>query len=529
MEEKVPMRTTDPRISFKWKGRNTKCKPYAINLGCITNDVPSCSEPHDEFNCRAAFMKRNAPRLDDMDLELRPELKAFVKDFLAKNFTPLPRMDPMRATEEWLSHNGSYNEQRKQQISTALSDFFVNGYERLGQYMSKKFYVIKSFIKREFYPSWKHCRLINGRSDAAKGRFGPFIHGIEEQVFKLPYFSKGKDIRTVPELINNIGKWKFYYDSDYSSFEAGFSPYYTDVVECELWRYMLKNNPEVLDDILGCYAEMGHWKSRKIPGIQGSAWEFHGLIPRLECLQNVNYSAKVSGCRMSGEMWTSLGNGFSNLMNFMFWSKKSGHKIGVIVEGDDGVVGTDADWIRDNMFTRLGFSIKLKKHTDIREVTFCWALFDPDELNIVIPPKQLYQVFWCASAKYLNAGTKVRKALLRARAMSLYVMGLHTPIVGVLAWKILDLLGPGKAIFDDRYKYDMIKGFLAGDYPKPTITQKSRAIYERRFLIPESYQLECETSIMKAKTIGELKLPGTFSMGDTLTEKYCNVELVMFD
>jgi len=284
-------------------------------------------------------------------------------------------------------------------------------------------------------------------------------------------------------------------ETDYTSFESSFSPQYTDVVECALWRYMLQNNREALKDIMRVY-----YQTRVIGGKVR-------IRPRIEQLFGQKYHAKVVGSRMSGEMWTSLANGFSNLMNILFFADEKNLKIHGYVDGDDGIFCMDQPLIEEKQFTELGFKIKMNYGQNLSHTSFCGNIFDTDELLQLVPPEQIARLSWTCSSHYLSCGKRVKEALLRSKAQSLYCLGKHTPIAGKLALKMIHLLGPGRTVMEDQNVWwetqvmalEPNKNFLPVQ-----ITAKSRELYFERFHISIEDQVRIELQIENATTLEQL-------------------------
>jgi len=114
-------------------------------------------------------------------------------------------------------------------------------------------YVCKGFAKKEFFEEEKLTRYICSRSDRFKVAVAPYIKAIEHEFFSLPYFVKGESLLNLGTKFERLLGFPYYIQTDYSSFESSFKPEYMDVVECELFRYMLQNNKEILDLVMGVY------------------------------------------------------------------------------------------------------------------------------------------------------------------------------------------------------------------------------------------------------------------------------------
>jgi hypothetical protein len=157
---------------------------------------------------------------------------------------------------------------------------------------------IDQFVKSEFYELFKHFRMINARCDTFKASVGPVFKVIEHEIFKNPAFIKKIPVMERPEYICNriLKGGGLYMETDYSSFESLFTPQLMRSCEMIMYKYMSR-------DLLG-----------------GTTW--FSLVERTitgtNAISNKYFKAWVEGKRMSGEMNTSLGNGFSNLMIMKF-------------------------------------------------------------------------------------------------------------------------------------------------------------------------------------------------------------------
>lgn len=151
---------------------------------------------------------------------------------------------------------------------------------------------------------------------------------------------------------------------------------------------------------------------------------------------------------MSGDMWTSLGNGFSNLMLMLFLCHTKGsHCVGV-VEGDDGLFEVDGDCPTKEDFANLGWTIKMEEGRELGEMGFCKQYFDLDCCeNVVSPAEVLVKTGWTHS-KLRFGGPAVRLALLRAKADSILAQYPNAPVARKLADYILRVAGPGRRAYD---------------------------------------------------------------------------------
>lgn len=431
--------------------------------------------------------------MPSIDYERLKRFSKFVTNYLRENYSSLPPMPYCEGiVQHWLSLTKSYNTHRKQE----LMDVFLDRFQSSGSHpiLKPSDYYCKSFIKREFYEDYKHPRLINSRSDAFKVVVGPYIKAIEEEVYSNPYFVKGQRIDLFPDKLVRLLGSPCYLETDYSSFESGFHPEYVRVCELELFRHFLyKNNRHIYSIIERCY---GHY-------VKGQ-W-----VPRPEKCYNDEYRFKVIGTRMSGDMWTSLANGFSNLMNMLFlisetgvdWRSIKGH-----VEGDDGLFALPGPLLSDRDFASLGFKIKMQYGGDLSHTCFCGNLFDPDEVKLIVSPEQISRLGWTCSSNYLYVSEKKRLELLKAKAMSAYVTGKHTPILAVLCHRLLQLLKDKHHLFDGVNAWYEKQALELYQEPAaaPVISMKSRLLYFNNFGIPVEEQLRLEREIASMPLRGEI-------------------------
>lgn len=138
--------------------------------------------------------------------------------------------------------------------------------------------------------------------------------------------------------------------------------------------------------------------------------------------------------RMSGEMCTSLGNGFSNLMFANFLATEKGcTNLRIVVEGDDGLMKYAGPRLSVEDFASLGLTIKLEQHADIRKASFCGIIFDDEELINIDDPREVLASFGWGSAQYLRSSRRKKSRLMRCKALSLAHQYPGCPIISELA------------------------------------------------------------------------------------------------
>jgi len=333
-------------------------------------------------------------------------MKQFVLNYVEGHFMPLPA-DSNLSVEQWLADNQNYPLWRKQEMLSA--------WENSGCACLESDYLVKNFCKVETYTNrYKHARGINSRSDIFKCYTGPFFSAIERVVYSNPAFIKHVPVRNRPQYITNIlaGHPGPYYESDYSQFEKHFTPAIMENIEFVLYEHMLKNFPEVFRVI-----------SQAMSGVNHCTNKF--------------FTIKIRGRRMSGEMCTSLGNGFTNLMLAMFVAHEKGGSIVGVVEGDDGLFASNVDLSSED-FVTLGFDIKMEARNTVLESKFCGLMMSQDLISLADPRKILVNFGWSHSP-LICGGTKLKLRLLRAKALSLCYEHPQSPVVVSLAVRIIEL------------------------------------------------------------------------------------------
>lgn len=432
------------------------CKGYA----------PICCDSNDPKTQIAGIIKRMGRELPPLDLAEVAKFKQFVNQWLLRNLTPL---DTVLTFEEWLEST-SYTLSRKNELRRELAK--CNGKPTKKQCRS-----IASFMKTESYDEFKLPRGINSRHDAFKAYSGPFFKSIEKEVYNLPQFVKHIPVADRPKYIKDylVAAHAQYMVTDYTSFEASFTPEVMDACECQLYNYMLSKFPEdaklIVDTIKG---------------------QNHGSM-------HCGVSYKLKGRRMSGDMCTSLGNGFTNLMIFEFLMQ--GREARILVEGDDGLAAIyDQNPLpTKEQYEKLGFVIKIEKVDDPMLASFCGCIC-PGGV-IVRDPRSVLSTFAWTSTN-VNAAYKMQMQLLRAKALSLAYEMPHCPILRAMADRALVLtrgFSP-RFVADGYHDISCIpkdeKGLVASAVPL-----EARQFYSDRYNIDPTVQLIVEKRIRSSSDL----------------------------
>jgi hypothetical protein len=370
--------------------------------------VPGAALPHADPQCEltmlAGVSKRFALDPPKPDPGLLCELRGFVRSWVKQNLTPLSP-DADCSVASWLNAS-SYPLWRKTQLQETWDNVS-------SIYENPKWFECKSFMKDETYVAFKHARGINSRSDQFKCAVGPIFRLIEKEVFKHPAFIKKIPVNERPQYIMDrlYAEGGIYAASDYTAFESLFTKEIMEAVEFELYQYMTQYLPEG-----------GH---------------FMKLVREVLGGKNVcrykNFSVELEATRMSGEMCTSLGNGFSNLMFLLFTCHRIGSECIPVVEGDDSLSRIIGPLPTTEHFSAIGLNIKLEIHTALNEASFCGLIFDEEDKTNVTDIREVMASFGWTTRQYAGSKDSKKKALLRCKALSLAYQYPGCPVLSSLA------------------------------------------------------------------------------------------------
>lgn len=270
--------------------------------------------------------------------------------------------------------------------------------------------------------------------------------------------------------------------NDYTSYESHFTKELFEVCEFKLYERKLRKNFSVLlDHIKTTYA------GRNI-------------------LKNKCFTGEVDARRMSGEMNTSLGNGFTNLMITWFMLWKSGiskeelvSQLYCVVEGDDSLFANN-DKVDFTIYSDLGITAKPEFHRRIGDASFCGMVFDEEDRVIICDVrKHLVGLGW-GDSKYAFSRDIKKQKLIRAKAMSLLWQYPGCPILDAVCRRILYLtrsLDVRNVRLDDTYKTEVFQRALKNSReliasaPRP-IPMRTRILMEEKFGISVNMQMYIE-------------------------------------
>jgi len=392
-------------------------------------------------------------------------LARFVDEWLVRNLRPLEPTDVLDYNE--YIDQTEHPRWRKDELKRAAASLTLTP-------LSKEDYLLKSFCKREVYGEYKHARGINSRSDRFKVYSGRVFHAIEKLVFSRPEFIKKVPLHMRPAYMREVffNRPGPYYETDYSKFESHFSKQILEALEFRLYRYMLA------------------------PHFKEELMHIEKALSGLNVCRYKNFTLKVRGKRMSGDMCTSLGNGFSNLMLAMYVAELVGGGFAGVVEGDDGLF-VAAGTVTKRHFNDLGFDIKILSFENLNSTTFCCMNFSGDGCLITDPRDVLVNFGWSHSY-FAHSSDAVRRQLLKAKALSLLYEYPRCPIVTPLALRVNSLLDGVVPRWDgDWYSKQILQWALkfGVDAFSHTITTEARVAIAKNYGIDMAQQLAAESAI----------------------------------
>lgn len=498
----VPMPPVGP---IKESAKISPIRPYNENKRSVVgvssgvfwhggiNAKPDISHP---ITAVAGVRKRFCVKPPVPDPKLVHKLRKFTRRFLKKHVKPLSP-DTDLSLETWLSQT-NYPESRKEELRrkwnaiTSLDD------------PTKKYSQCKSFIKDEFYTAIKHARAINSRSDEIKCFVGPIFKAIETVVYGLEHNGIHPFIKHVPvaERPNHIlaglaGNDQEYIQTDYTAFESLFVNELIIAVEAQLYAYMtqlLVNHNDFMLYVINILA-----------GVNKCQFKFFSVV--------------VEATRMSGEMCTSLGNGFANYIFMQFVGSRVGAtNIKGYVEGDDGLFTMKGRKPSPADFEEIGLIIKLEVHHSISHASFCGILFDEyDRINITDPIKVLLNFGW-SSQQYATAKTETLHVLLRAKALSYAYQYPGCPVIWALCEWILrkthHLQNKVKRVIEGMKnapyeREQLLRAFEQSDRLLTTSrpTMRTRLLMYYKFNLSPRDQLMIEEYFVSKNELGPYNLP----------------------
>jgi len=437
--------------------------------------VPGMALPmpdvNDTFNWVLGVRKRIlAATLTPIDRYVK-SFTRYSKRFLRKLFSPVHNI---MGFEEWLDQT-NYTSDQKVQLTKANLDckgLRLCDIPRLNEHIA--------FGKREQYLTIKMMRQIYPPSIFDKVIMGPLIASIERVVYACKYSLKyvlpdQKPLIMQTRLGHGFGVITA---GDYSVYEAS---YHRALFELERWflSYMIPSRALTFDDFYNLCTGVQHIKTYR---------------------RNIKYKIKCR--RMSGEMTTSLTHFIINMCMMNWIAKVAGIRWDGFFDGDDSVVAFDRLPPFD-LIAKVGITYKLQIVQDVSHASFCHIEYCPITLHRMRDPREmLVKIGWTTSSYLLTKNQKVRRGLLKAKAMSFLYEFPHCPILSVLMRRLLYLLRDDTTIDNnDGYHAPPPKDWVL---PKTDIRLEDRIFAEDLYGISVGFQLELERI---ALTIDDINAP----------------------
>lgn len=499
------------------KTMQRKRVPQSVSLGCHVEGAVPPKPDSDPISLACGLQARLGWRRDRLTRFEKRRLKRFVHKWVRKNLKPIDPTTDL-SFETWIANQrarGTYTSARCDELEEVWelhSQYIdetgqIKDWSRIPTKTRKKILRCKSFCKEEHYEGWKHPRAINSRSDFFKCLVGPIFDKIGDEVFHYNApgepspFIKLVPVRDRPKVVKTHLQedGAEYNVTDYSSFEAHFDEEFFDVIEFELYKYMISDLGDkgrfFMSTIDMAFAGINHMTFKA-------------------------FSAFVRATRMSGEMNTSLGNGFANMILalYLVWCKDPNAKLKGFFEGDDGLFKVTpksaAPTAED--YRRLGCNMKeVLIFTDLGEASFCGMLFHPEDPDLTVvtnPLKVLAKTGW-GSRKYVNANARTRNALLRNKGYSVAHCYRGCPILDSFGAYLL------RVTYDDKDRIErlvqqlswwdrnqLIDRDVSSGEMRKTPHRLTRELVERLYGITEATQLEVEDYLDSLDSLQPLKL-----------------------
>jgi hypothetical protein len=458
--------------------------PSQISLG---PNVEGFARPHvctnDAETVLAGALKRVLTRTPEPSSDFLRRVNQFTREFCRKNFKKIDLNTDM-SVETWLSKT-NYPDWRKKEL--------LEAWNSRGPTFSSKDRRVKYFVKDETYESKdKFARIINARGDRMKCFFGPIFKAIEDIVYKHKAFIKHVPVdqrpKYVMEQVYKLGSK--YCSGDFTSFESHFTRLIMESIEYELYDYMTEDIPE-RDEFLKIFKEV-------ILGTNHCFGKFFDYF--------------VEATRMSGEMNTSLGNGFANLILILFIF---GEDVRCVVEGDDSLVAFEGQAPSPELFRQYGWTVKMEIYEQINEASFCGLVFDPEVLCNITDPIKVLASFGIAGAGYVRYGKSKLRALLRCKALSYAFQYSGCPIIQSLAHYALRMtksVDVRHFVTNDRHLSDWDRQLYRDSLLKlrlspPPVQISSRLLMEKKFGISPEFQIRVEEYLNSLSSLCELAGP----------------------
>lgn len=515
----------DLKIVKTFKGKQhpvTHRPPVSVSLGChVVGGVPP-KPSHDPLSAGSGAIKRIATKPGSMSRKNKRRFSRFVRLFL-KRWIPKIDLTEDRSFESWIETT-PYSAGRREELRQVWKENqnqLVNPLTVKTKYKNRV-YAVHNFIKDEFYEAFKHPRMINSRSDLFKCMVGPIFAKISNKTFNLKFPGKtyGPLIKYVPVAERPVVLHDLLYRpsgnyqvTDYSSFEAHFTAEMMSIAEFQLYRHCTTDLPEGEDFMNLC----------------------NEAFTKSNNLHNKFFHMIIEATRMSGEMNTSLGNGFFNMMMCLFLANQKSEKSGRadtnhtmeewidtyydhvkgVFEGDDGLC-TFEEGLEPTTedFTEMGLIIKLENFDNLGEASFCGNLFDEEDLVQITDPLYVMCTLGWTNRRYVRSSQETKHALLRCKSNSFLHAYPGCPIIQAMAMWALRVT-PGNTAKEmrmidqmDQWNKEQTLQAYAGQKLKPSkVPIRTRLLVNKLYGVSISQQIEIENWFEHSNKLEPIDIP----------------------
>lgn len=460
-------------------------KPVSVSLPIHFDFALPRPDRDDPENVVLAQLKRVGTQTPTPHSAILKALEIFTDSFCEQYLRPL---EPGEAEfEDWIEQVNQ-PESRKKEIREAWE---AAPYDDPSQVF--KATEVKGFLKDESNGDYKAARGINARCDWFKAHSGPIFDAISKQVFALPWFIKKIPVSDRPaailaKLFSNIAKTL---NCDASSYEAHFEAMVMRAIEFRLYLFMTR--------LVVAYARRMAYIMEVLSGVQNIRYKFFDVI--------------IEGIRCSGEMNTSLGNGFTTVILNLFIALLRKTFVDLFAEGDDNL----SHWIEDfkaptaRDWEILGWIMKVETPRDPAEASFCGNIFASMEEIVITDPRPALANFGWTNSKYTKANRSTRLQLLRAKALSMLHQYNGCPLLSAFGRRVEFLTRSVRirqSIVNnmEQYKRTILQDAIKAGIPEAIIPgPDTRDLVEYLYGIPVPEQLSFE------KACAELELDTVIS------------------
>lgn len=425
-----------------------------------------------------SLLKRSGTKPPPRVAGVLEHLKTFTRSFCESHFERLTGDEA--EFDDWVE-GINHPQARKDELRKVHSEF---GYDDPREVFQGTW--VNSFVKDEPSMKWAAPRAINARDDVFKVYSGPLFDAISQKVFCHSWFIKKIPVVDRPSvlldaLFRSVGKLE---NTDASSYESHFEREVMESIEFVLYDYMVESVPayqqrmDVIKEVLMGPQEI-HYKE---------------II------------AEMTATRMSGEMNTSLGNGFTTVVLNMFvaWLKET--EVDLFAEGDDNI-GMWADRFKAPTtmeWRNLGWIMKVEEPDVVSEASFCGNVFAVENQVVVTDPREALLNFGWTKKNYTRAKRSVLLQLLKSKGLSMAHQYNGCPMLSAFGRRIAYLtrnVTIRKSVFNNMnmYERDELRFYWDNvNLPQEkTVDYYSRQLVERLYNIPVQDQMQFELDVNK--------------------------------